>query len=67
MVGVGLVKAFGKQTRSVRDVVFTFRAKNKEVETLFFFKTCTVLTSSTRALAMLNGPCADGAYRQLSP
>tara|TARA_R110000868_G_C10830567_1_gene759354 strand:- start:349 stop:558 length:210 start_codon:yes stop_codon:yes gene_type:complete len=58
MDGVGFVKTFGKQIRSVCDVAkpacrqagpWVFKA----VETLFFFKTCAVLTSSIRVLGIL--------------
>jgi len=38
---------------------FYQRAKNKEVDTLFFFKTCLVFTSSTMALAILDNPFND--------
>ena len=51
---VGFVKTFREQIRCVCDVVNPpFSADFKEVETLFFTKTCIVLTSSIRALAIL--------------
>ena len=51
---VGFVKTFREQIRCVCDVAnLPFSAGFKEVEALFFIKTCTVLTSSIRALAIL--------------
>jgi hypothetical protein len=51
MDGVGFVKTFREQIRSVCDVENPWIFK--EVETLFLPETCTVLTSSIRALAIL--------------
>lgn len=51
MDGVGFVKTFGEQIRSVCDVENPWIFK--EVEALFLPKTCIVLTSSIRALAIL--------------